>query len=369
MNTLQRINSVSIDDIISLVTRKTKSGAGMIWPFADSTEVLTGLFGLYYTPGTSLITAGHIDPAVEIAADRAEVPLRETMGLSPFSGDVDAALNAISSPTDMIFVANPNRITGANFSLSELERLARAVPRGALIIDEYYFEHFGISGAPLLESLPNIVILRSFTASFGIRSSDAGYIMATPQAINRIREAMPETRLSAITRKTILATLVNDVALQNHLGEVHEEGLRLATELNRRGVQCRLTAADFILMRVQDPAAVGNSLARGKVTIENLDGYPSLNNYVKYQILSPLSNDAMLSAFRRMPQELYQMKSPDRRAVKMRPAQNESPSSQNRLRTAIVTDSPIESSARTKMEPEEVLAETRPGRKPQPGRS
>ncbi|MBU8933189.1 MAG: aminotransferase class I/II-fold pyridoxal phosphate-dependent enzyme [candidate division Zixibacteria bacterium] len=333
MTTLQRDSLNTLDEIIELMVRKTKTTTDMIWPFADSTDVLTGLLSLYYKPGARMVAAGHVDPAVEIAADRAEVQLHETIGISPFSGDIESALDAVSSPTDMIFIANPNRITGANFSLAEVKYLAEAIPEGVLIIDEYYHDHFGISGAKLLESFSNIVILRSFAASFGIRSSDAGFIMAAPETISRINNSLPQSRVSTIIRKTIRATLVNDVALQNHLHEIHDEGLRLAKELSQIGVQCRLTATDFVLLRVKDPAGVGNSLARGRVTIENLDGYHSLNNYVKYQIQSPISNDAIISAFKRMPTELYRMKSLDRRAVKMRHDHHAPSLSENRLRT------------------------------------
>ncbi|RKX29983.1 MAG: hypothetical protein DRP47_00340 [Candidatus Zixiibacteriota bacterium] len=332
MNPLQSISTVAIDDITSLVARKTKTSIGMVWPFADSTDVLTSLLNLYYKPGVKLITAGNVGPDVEIAANRAEVTLEETIGVSPFSGDIDSVLGSVTAPEDMIYVANPNRITGANFSLSELEHLAQTVPNGALIIDEYYNDHFGLSGFSLLESYSNIVILRSFAASFGIRSSDAGYLLAAQGTIDHIKEDFPEVRLSTTKRKTILATLVNDFALQNHLKEVHDEGLRIATELNRLGVQCRLTATDFILLRVADPASVGNNLARAKVTIENLDGYQHLSNYVKYQIQSPLSNDAMIGAFKRMPSKLYRMKSFDRRAVKMRLDKHTAAPTGNRFR-------------------------------------
>lgn len=318
MNILQNIVPTNVDDIASIVARKNKITQGMVWSFTDSTDVLTSLLSLYYKPGINLIAAGHVGPAVEIAADRAEIALKETMGFSPFNGDIDSALDAVTSQDDIIYVSNPNRITGANFSLAELDRLAQAVPEGILIINEYYYDYFGISAIPLLESSNNIVIFRSFTSSFGIRSSDIGYVIATSNTIDRIKETFPEVKLSAIVRKTIMATLVNDFALQNYLDEIHDEGLRIGLELNRLGVQCRLTATDFVLLRIADPASVGNHLASRKVTIENLDGYPQLNNYVQYRIQSPSSNDNMLGAFNKMPMNLYRMKSFDRRAIKMR---------------------------------------------------
>jgi hypothetical protein len=88
--------------------------------------------------------------------------------------------------------------------------------------------------------------------------------------------------------------------------------------LTRQGVQNRITATDFLLMRVADPARVGNFLAKHGTPIENLRGYPGLDNYVRYVIQSPLSNDRLLNAFQRMPADYYKMDDIDKRGVMLR---------------------------------------------------
>jgi hypothetical protein len=54
------------------------------------------------------------------------------------------------------------------------------------------------------------------------------------------------------------------------------------------------------------------------VQVENLDGYPELKNYIRYEIQSELSNDFMINAFQRMPEEYYRMDNLDRRLIKLR---------------------------------------------------
>jgi hypothetical protein len=77
-------------------------------------------------------------------------------------------------------------------------------------------------------------------------------------------------------------------------------------------------------MRVADPSRVGNALARYGTPVENLEGYPGLENYVRYVIQSPMSNDRLLSAFERMPSEYYRMDDIDDRSVMFhRPAATE----------------------------------------------
>ncbi|MEA3297266.1 MAG: aminotransferase class I/II-fold pyridoxal phosphate-dependent enzyme [candidate division Zixibacteria bacterium] len=307
-----------LDELSAMVTRKVTTNKSGIYPFVDFRELMTELLCMFYSPGSHLISAGHFSPEVAQAADRAEIELVEQLGTSPFTGDLDSALSRVSSPGDIIYVANPNRMTGSNFSLSDLEAMARAVPNGVLIIDEYYYDYFGISGLPLLDILTNVVILRSFTASFSIGSSDAGYAIATPEIVDNIRQSCGCKKISLTVRKTIMAAMGNSEAMANRLQEVHDESLRITTALTRLGVQCRICATDFILIRVADHKCVGNYLASVRIPIENLDGYPQLKNYIRYQIQSYLSNDRLIKAFQEIPGEYLRMKLSDKRAVRLR---------------------------------------------------
>jgi len=338
---LKTMTGVEVDDLTALVAKKTMVTRTTILPFVDFTVFMAELLKTFYKPGSRLVADGHVTPEIDLAANRAEIELIETLGPSSFSSDVDSVLAAVRSAQDLIYVANPNRLTGANFPLTDLDKLARAIPQGTLFIDEHYFDYFGISGFPLLDLLTNVVIFRSFTASFGIASSDAGYILANSETINDIKDSCLLKPISSTVRKTIIATLTNEEVLSSHLHQVHEESLRLATALSRQKVQCRITATDFLLLRVADPKNVGNYLARYKAPVDNLDGYPQLENYLRYHIQSPYSNDRLLEAFKRMPADYYRMKPIDRRAVTLRrhPDSSEERATKRDLSDVLLQDS------------------------------
>lgn len=317
MNSLSGLANVHLDDLTALVARKNQVGKSMIMPYADYTELLSEVLSLGCQPGQSLISAGVALPQVAQAADRAGLQVLEQLATSPFAADLDGTLSAVGSTADVIIAANPNRVTGAHFSVKELEEMARSVPDGLLIVDEYFSDFFGISAASLLDKYTNIIVLRSFTAAFSIVSAEAGYVIANRATIATLKDAFQGKPFSLTVRKTILATLTADEAVRNRLTEVRDESLRLSTELNRIGIQSRICAADFILLRVADPAAVGNHLAAEKVYVENLDGYPQLSNYLRYQVQSPLTNDRMLNAFRAMPTTFWRMAKADVRRIRM----------------------------------------------------
>lgn len=312
-----RMNRAEHDDLRALISPKVQVSQKMIMPFTELCSVMVELLKLSYRSGSRLISDGLATPEIEMAAHRAEIEHVPAVAPSPFAGDVGTVLQAVLSKNDILYISNPGRTTGSNFSLSELKDLARAVPDGLLIIDEHYFDYFGISGLPLLELFNNVVVIRSFTASFGVYSSDAGFLVTDPERIEHLKPMLRGEKISLTVRKTILATLVNDEALAARLHEVHEESLRLATALTSLGAQVRITATDFILIRVADPQAISHHLNQHRIPIEHLVAYPRLKEYLRYRIQSPISNDRFLSELKKVTPESLKVTSLDRSRIRI----------------------------------------------------
>ncbi|MEK7774494.1 MAG: aminotransferase class I/II-fold pyridoxal phosphate-dependent enzyme [Candidatus Zixiibacteriota bacterium] len=304
MSTLTQVPFEQIDDVIPLLARRVMTPRNMIHLFSDSTQFLSTLCKVFGTPSRRIVSAGHMTPDIALAADRAEMGINEVLGASAFSCDTTAVIEAVTSPSDIVYIANPNRISGANVSIEDLRQMAESVPDGLLIVDEYYFDFFGISSVPLLEVCSNVVVLRSLTAAFGLVSSDVGFAVAAPGTLLQLGISGRDQHFSATVRKTIVAALMNDQALANQVQSVHDESLRMATALNRMGARSRITATDSLLIRVSSTSQVGNMLARHRVPFENLDGYPRMQGFIKYRLQSPISNDKCLEAFSKMPTEL-----------------------------------------------------------------
>jgi len=321
-------------------SRQLGTGLGltgsMILPFIDFTDLLTELLKHVGDTATRLVVGGHATPAVEIAADRAGLPLVEQLGSTPFMGHAEDIIPVIKTGQEIVYLACPNRATGADYSLRDLEVIAKRVKDGILIVDEKYFDFCGISALPLLEKNAHVVIIRSLTTGFGIRSDESGFLIGSPGLVGSFKEVFAWTGISTTLSKIIVTTVANEEARTLRLATVHDESLRLTKRLTRQGVQSRITAADFMLLRVADPVRVGNYLAKHGTPIENLSGYPGLGNYVRYVIQSPLSNDRLLNAFKRMPAEYYEMGSIDRRTVMFhrpteKPADHEARAANNRM--------------------------------------
>ena len=310
--------SVSSNDLATAAGEFAGVSPDEIHVVGDLYQFTEELLKMLYRPSCNLICAGTANVDIAIAADRAEMKLVETVGNSPFAGDISSTLECVENDFDVIYVANPNRITGAGYSLADIENMAKAVGKGAVIVDEYYFDHYGITGLPLLDTSKNIVILRSFSRLCGIANFDAGFFMAGEKILRLIRDEIRLPGISVGARKMIMAATSNKVAAAFQLKEIHDESLRVAIALTKLGIQCRITPTDFVLMRVACPKDVGNYLTGQRVPIENLDGYPMMGHYMRYRVESRYMNDRLLEAADRMPPEYYRMSGFDRRAVTIR---------------------------------------------------
>jgi len=310
----QPINdNTRLDSLTSAIAHRLNTDRTRIYPYGDAVDLLNGLFALFGSPATHLLAAGVATPEIAQAADRCGHELAEILSESPFAGDLSTVTSAVSSPNDILYLANPNRVTGATYSLAEMESMARAVPQGALIVDEHNFDHFGVTAFPLTDFHSKVVCLRSFAGLPTPLASGSGFVLASPSAVDRIDRSHRGYVFRRAHERTAENTLLGDRETAMRLRLMHAEALRVACALETLGLQCRLTPTDFLLLRVADPKEFGNGLARERVPIVNLDGYPQMKNYLRYHIAAVSDNDRLIRCVERMSPSCYRLKTRDQR--------------------------------------------------------
>lgn len=309
MNQTDIINEIETGGIRELVADTLMVSKNMVFPFADSYQFMIELLKHYAHNSSHLIFAGLANPDVLLAADQALLKFSEAIGDNPFTGSCKVVTDTISSDCDLVYLANPNTISGANYSLKEIEQIAAQIPHGLLIVDEYYFDFYGITALPLLNLYNNIVVIRNFTAAYGSYANNSGALIGCESLIEKLQQHLNLKPMRPLLVKTLINALRVGPELNDRLKELHDEALRLTKDLTRRGIFCRITPGDFILLKVASPKDCGNYLNSKKIAVENLDGYPLMKRYIKYRIETMFTNDRFLDCFRKMPKSFYQLKS------------------------------------------------------------
>src|SRR5208283_5893086 len=75
-----------------------------------------------------------------------EVPYRRDKLAFPF----DELLDAITPETRAVLIANPNNPTGTGTTRAALQQILEKAEGAAVLVDEAYYEFFGVTMMPLL---------------------------------------------------------------------------------------------------------------------------------------------------------------------------------------------------------------------------
>lgn len=137
-------------------------------------------------PGYSAIgsTASQI-PGAKV--ERKMVPLNASNCL-----DTKSMIAAIDSSTKIVVICNPNNPTGTTIPLSEIEAIANAAPKDALIfVDEAYIEFVEddstASALEFAKTRDNVLVARTFSKIYGLAGLRVGYGISSKPVIESLK--------------------------------------------------------------------------------------------------------------------------------------------------------------------------------------
>jgi histidinol-phosphate aminotransferase len=190
---------------------------------------------------------------------------------------IEATLAALSQRTKGLLLCNPNNPLGTLIPKKELLRLLErtATLNIPILIDEVYFEFCGETAVPLLERYPHLIILRSFSKSFGLAGVRLGYVLAHEHIIAELH------KLTGPWSVNHFATFAGEIVLRHreHFAAKIKESLetkRLLAQLleTRGGCEVTNTATNFLIVRNTQHEALLARFKKANILVNNLAHYP-----------------------------------------------------------------------------------------------
>lgn len=132
--------------------------------------------------------------------------------------DYVVSTDKISDAT-IIFLANPNNPFGFTIKYKIME-LVNNNRHAMVIIDEAYAEFANLSVIDEVKNYPNMVVLRSFSKSYGMAGNRVGFIVASPKVISKIRSKAQFSNVSylsvgaavtALKHENYFAKIIKDI--------------------------------------------------------------------------------------------------------------------------------------------------------------
>ena len=128
--------------------------------------------------------------------------------------DLQAMLEAVNKDTKLVYICNPNNPTGTICERDELVNFITRIPSTTLVlVDEAYLEFTKQQSlCNLIDSLPNLIIAKTFSKIYGLAGARIGYAIANSIMINKLTNMQSNTNnsVSVLSKLAVIASLKDD---------------------------------------------------------------------------------------------------------------------------------------------------------------
>jgi len=219
---------------------------------AGSDELISLLIRAYAGVGDEVLYSRHgfLMYAIGAKAVGATPVYAEEQNLT---ADVDALLAKVTDKTKLLFLANPNNPTGSYLPAAEIKRLRENLPDHVLLVIDAAYAEFAESlpgydsGAELVNTYGNVVMLRTFSKIYGLAGLRLGwgYFPAdVADVINRVRGPF---NVNAVAQIVGIAALSDHDFLQQSITHNTQWRAWLVEELQKLGINTQPSAGNFLL--------------------------------------------------------------------------------------------------------------------------
>lgn len=262
---LEDVSSVSLAeypdssyaDLTERLAEYAGVASGLVTVGAGADEILALIARTYLGP-QDLVVVG--EPSYGMFRVVAEAEGAQLVRVP--DGDSDRLVE-VAARARLVFLCNPNNPTGALWPQGTAERLAAATP-GLVVVDEAYFEFAGVTAAPLVTELPNLVVVRTLSKAFGLAGARVGYCLAGAEVTRALARLRPPASVSSVSAALGVVALSRRRRMQELVAALLVRKLELARQVSELGLEVRPTATNFLLASCPEGMAE-RLLARGLV--------------------------------------------------------------------------------------------------------
>ncbi len=179
-----------------------------------------------------------------------------------------------SDPAPLKFIVNPNSPTGALFAQAAIEAVVATSP-GVVAIDEAYVDFAPHSCLALLGLHDNLVLLRTFSKSYGLAGLRIGFALGDPAVIAALDSVKDSYNVDRLAIVAAAAAIEDDRYHHKLVEEVVANRAALSAALEGMGFELVPSAANFVFVKPPRPAAeVAAALRERKILVRHYDREP-----------------------------------------------------------------------------------------------
>ena len=270
-----------------------------------SNEIIEFLARGFVSPGAQVISSEKsflVYPLITktCGGEYVEVPMKN------LRFDLKGILEAVNERTRLIFIANPNNPTGTYVTSEEVENFLAKVPRDVIVcFDEAYYDFVEAKDFPYAlfhakAGKPNVMVLRTFSKSYGLAGLRIGYGIGNPELIGYLNKIRQPFNVNSLAQAAALAALDDTRFLWKTKQLISKERLYLYAKFKELDLEAVPSQANFILVDVkQNGTEVFQALLKRGVIVRAMKAY-GLPTHIRVSIGKHSENRIFIRELKRV---------------------------------------------------------------------
>ena len=202
---------------------------------------------------------------------------------SDFTINLKWMLDAVSEDISLIHICNPNNPTGIAINIDGLYRAAKScsVP---ILVSEAGADYIGAS---IIDKglHHNIIVVRSFSKSYGLAGLRIGYVVAESPTIRNLKKSLGSYRANALGAAAAVAALEDQAHLQRSIHYVMREKAWLMNKMHNLGFSVVPSQGQTFIARIpekwSDVESFCNAIRKCGAAVLDCSIYEGLERYIR----------------------------------------------------------------------------------------
>lgn len=288
-------------EVKELISDLRSFPADQIFLGVGSDECIDLAYRIFCEPGVDNVVA--IAPTYgmyKVCADVNNVEYRGVELSDDFNIDVDAMLAEADEHTKLMWVCSPNNPTGNAFDLEDILSLCRRF-EGIVMVDEAYID-FSERGTMLkhLASLPNVIVMQTFSKAWGSAAVRLGMAFASKEIIGLYNKVKYPYNVNLLTQQYALKILKRYSDVADWVSTLLSNRTVLVDELKTLRCVHRVynTDANFVLVKVDDADSFYTYLRECGIIVRNRNRVEKCVGCLRITVGTAEENEELLKAIK-----------------------------------------------------------------------
>jgi histidinol-phosphate aminotransferase len=205
-----------------------------------------------------------------------------------FTPNVEAVLKAVTKKTRIIILCSPNNPTGNQYPKEDVKRIVEE-SNCIVAVDEAYADFADYNLIKWINEYDNLVVLRSFSKSFGIAGLRIGFAATNSTLADTIRKMVVPYNVNKLAQRMVPVLIDNWDYLSQKIVEVKKEREFLYSQLNKNEyLKPYPSQTNFLLVKVVKPNYTAKHLQSKlfdkRILVRDRSDLPLLNNCLRITV-------------------------------------------------------------------------------------